>query len=68
MNENDEIDRVLNEILEPWGFTTADVELDTDGDLFWVLDNDNGYYVTVYVGRRIVEPKNSIIRIVTAEL
>lgn len=68
MNENDEIDRVLNEILEPWGLTTADVELDTDGDLFWVLDNDNGYYVTVYVGRRIVEPKNSIIRIVTAEL
>ena len=68
MNENDEIDRVLNEIIEPWGLTTADVELDTDGDLFWVLDNDNGYYVTVYVGCRIVEPKNSIIRIVTAEL
>ena len=66
-NENDDVDRVLDEIIAPWNVSIDDGEVDSDGDLFWVLDNNNGYYVTVYVTRNFLAPENSIITIITTE-
>ena len=68
LNETTEVEYVIDEILEPWGLDITDAEIDSDGAKYWVLDNNNGYYVTVWVERRIVEPENSIITLITSEL
>ena len=68
LNEHNKVDRILNQLLSPWDLTIDDGQTDADGDLFWVLDNDNGYYVTVYVRRKIIAPESSKIMIITNEI
>ncbi|MDG1429313.1 MAG: hypothetical protein P8H56_04115 [Crocinitomicaceae bacterium] len=55
LNETSITESLLNSMLEPWGLTVLDGELDKDGDLYWFLDNENGYDSTVYLLRSFDE-------------
>jgi hypothetical protein len=53
---------VLLDLLEPWFLDMEDGEVDETGDLYWVVDNGNGYFATVYLNK--VSDENSMIYIV----
>lgn len=42
------VDSLILELLKPWELTFDDSETDEDGDLFWTLDNDNGFTATLF--------------------
>jgi hypothetical protein len=41
-------DSILQQLLTPWELTIANGKKDDAGDLFWFIDNDNGYSATIY--------------------
>ena len=41
-------DSILRQLLAPWELTIANGEQDEAGDLFWFVDNENGYSATIY--------------------
>jgi hypothetical protein len=41
-------DSIIQQLLAPWGLTIADGEKDDAGDLFWFVDNLNGYAATLF--------------------
>jgi len=41
-------DTLLQQLLDPWELTIANGEKDDAGDLFWFIDNMNGYAATIY--------------------
>ena len=63
-NEDSIADAVLNDLLEPWDLTIQDGELDEYEDLYWILNNGNGYAATVYLIRGYEAPGESIIVII----
>jgi len=58
------VDATLSNLLRPWALGMDDAEVDEDGDLYWIVDNENGYTATVYL---IDDEDNAIITIVTEE-
>ena len=66
-NENSIVDSLLNDLLKPWDLTIQDGRLDEDEELYWYLDNDNGYSATVYLIRRSVDSDRSLIIIIVTE-
>lgn len=58
------VDATLSNLLRPWDLGMTDAEVDEEGDLYWVVDNENGYTATVYL---IKDGENSIITIITEE-
>ncbi len=59
------VDSVLLNILEPWELSRLDSKKDDDGDLYWVVDNENGFSATIYLIK--IDEKDSQIVIVTSE-
>lgn len=41
-------DTLLNQLLAPWELSLANGEKDDAGDLFWFIDNMNGYAASIY--------------------
>jgi hypothetical protein len=41
-------DTLLQQLLAPWELSIANGEKDDAGDLFWFIDNMNGYAATIY--------------------
>ncbi len=41
-------DSILVEMLAPWELTFEEAEYDEQGDMYWILDNGNGYNATVF--------------------
>jgi hypothetical protein len=41
-------DSIIHQILAPWELTIANGEKDDAGDLFWFIDNMNGYAATLF--------------------
>jgi hypothetical protein len=56
----------LERVLMPYGLTTEDGDLDEDGDLFWVIQSDNGFVSKVF--RMEQEDGNILLAIMTEEL
>lgn len=59
------VDSVLLNILEPWELSRLDSKKDDDGDLYWVVDNENGFSATIYLIK--IDEKDSQIVIVTSK-
>jgi hypothetical protein len=59
------VDSLLLNILEPWELSRLDSQKDDDGDLYWVVDNDNGFSATIYLIK--IDEKDSQIVIVTSK-
>jgi hypothetical protein len=55
-------DSILNQLLAPWDLTLANGEKDDAGDLFWFVDNDNGYSATIF---RIDEGEYVMLQIIS---
>ena len=58
------VDALLLTILEPWDLSLLDAKKDDDGDLYWVVDNDNGFNATVFLIK--MDEHDSQIEIVTS--
>lgn len=58
------VDSLVRELLNPWNLTLGDGKLDEEGDLYWFLDNGNGFNATVYITQK---GDDSIITILTTE-
>jgi|LakMenEpi03Aug12_release.lakeMendotaPanAssembly.Ray.scaffolds.fasta_scaffold1333245_2 hypothetical protein len=59
------VDALLLTILEPWDLARIDAEKDEVGDLYWFVDNDNGFNATIYLIK--MDEHDSQIVIVTSE-
>lgn len=44
----DKVDDLLTNLLEPYGLSMSDSELDEEGDQYWVVDTENGFTAFVY--------------------
>ena len=53
-------DSILIEMLAPWELTFEEAEFDEQGDMYWLLDNANGYTATVY---RVKDGEDIMIQI-----
>ena len=51
-------DAALFKLLSPYNQTIADGELDKDGDLYWEIDNLNGFYSIIY---KIVQEDGDVL-------
>ena len=53
-------DSILIEMLAPWELTFEEAEFDEQGDMYWLLDNGNGYTATVF---RVKDGEDIMIQI-----
>jgi hypothetical protein len=58
------VDSLVLELIKPWSLTLKDGKLDEEGDLYWFLDNGNGFDATVYITKK---GDDSVITILTTE-
>ncbi len=58
------VDSLVLELLKPWNLTLKDGKFDEEGDLYWFLDNGNGFDATVYITKK---GDDSVITILTTE-
>jgi hypothetical protein len=58
-------DSILIEMLAPWELTFEEAEFDEEGDMYWQLDNGNGYTATVF---RVKDGEDIMIQIQLEEI
>lgn len=64
-DEKKKVDALLTSILTPYNLKRKDGERDEEGDLYWVVDNNNnGFFSTIYL--TIVDKEDARLTIVTA--
>ena len=62
LNKKEKVDELLVKLLEPYGLSISDSELDAEGDQYWVVDTENGF--TAYVYRIELDDADAEIQIV----
>ena len=62
----DIVDSLITELLKPWELELEDGEKDEDGDLYWLVDNGNGFNSSIYLVD--LEDGDAQIIIVTSEI
>lgn len=62
LSKIDKVDELLVKLLEPYGLSISDSELDAEGDQYWVVDTENGF--TAYVYRIELDDADAEIQIV----